>query len=229
MLITGYEADSEALAEVLPQGLEPHPNHVVQMNMYEIDAANTSGFGAFSLTYLTVELDGHDSYAADGTMPIPGRFFAYYWNSSPRVISYAREAAGIPAMPGVRTTSIENDVLTSRLSIEGQPVITATANVTDKAIGTLGGHLNYYAHRQFPTVDGGRTVVDELVELPLPFVADLFDAEVASVEFAFPESHPASHLAPVSPSAIHSVLYGDVTFTYSMGRVIHDYRQTEPS
>src|SRR5690625_1801676 len=78
VLITGYEVDPEALRYVLPPGLEPHPNNGVRMNMYEIDAVTTSGFGAFSLTYLTVEIDGHDSLAADGTMPIPGRFFAYY-------------------------------------------------------------------------------------------------------------------------------------------------------
>src|SRR3712207_7645162 len=67
-----------------------------------VSAEQTSGFGAFSLTYLTVEIEGHDSLAAEGQMPIPGRFFAYYWNSSPRVLSYAREAAGVPAMYGVR-------------------------------------------------------------------------------------------------------------------------------
>src|SRR5699024_2432945 len=63
MMITGYEANPEALRQILPPGLEPHPNNVVQMNMYETDAVNTSGFGAFSLTYLTVEIDGHDSLA----------------------------------------------------------------------------------------------------------------------------------------------------------------------
>jgi hypothetical protein len=39
----------------------------------------------------------------------------------------------------------------------------------------------------------------------------------------FPEVHPAGRLAPVSPLSITSLLYGDVTFTYSMGRAIHDY------
>lgn len=222
MLITGYQADPDALREVLPPGMAPHPNHLVQMNMYEIDAANTSGFGAFSLTYLTVEVAGHDSLAAEGAMPIPGRFFAYYWNSSPRVISYARETAGIPALPGVRTVSTSEGTLTSTLRVDDQPVITATANVTDTSLGTLGGHLNYYTHRQFPAADGGRAAVSEVIELPLPFVADLLEADVTSVDFDFPETHPASRLAPVNSQAIQSVLYGDVTFTYSMGRVLED-------
>lgn len=223
MLITGYRADHYALAEVLPPGLTPHPNNTVQMNMYEIDAANTSGFGTFSLTYLTVEVEGHDSLAAEGTMPIPGRYFAYYWASSPRVLSYARESAGIPAMPGYRSAELSGSTMTSTLHVEDAPAITTTAQVTDNAVGTLGGHLNYYAHRWIPAPEGGRAVVDELIELPLPFVADLYEAEVTDIAFSFADGHPAGSLAPVDPLEITSVLYGDVTFTYSMGRTVENY------
>lgn len=227
MLIVGYHADRDALADILPPGLEPHENSLVQMNMYEVGAEQTSGFGAFSLTYLTVEIAGHDSLAADGTMSIPGRFFAYYWNSSPRVISYARESAGIPAMFGERTASTENGVLRSTLSVDGKDAITATASVTDTPAGTLGGHLNYYANRQIPAVEGGSAVIDELVELPLPFVVDLYEATVDDVTFDFPDGHPAAALAPTNPLEVPSVLYGDVTFTYSMGRVVRDYLADE--
>lgn len=223
MLIVGYRADRDALAEALPPGLEPHENGLVQMNMYDVAAEQTSGFGAFSLTYLTVEVAGHDSLAADGTMPIPGRFFAYYWNSSPRVISYARESSGIPAMYGERTATTENGVLTSTLAVDGTDVITAKASVTGAPAGTLGGHLNYYAHRQIPAVEGGSAVISELVELPLPFIVDLYEASVDEITFGFPEGHPAAALAPTSPLEVPSVLYGDVTFTYSMGRVVRDY------
>ena len=223
MIIVGFEADRTALEEVLPTGLSPHAHNTIQMNMYEIEADQSSGFGGFSLTYLTVEVDGHDSFAGDGAVAIPGRFFAYYWNSSPRVIAYAREGAGIPAMPGVRTGTVDNGVLTSSLVVEGQEVIKLAASVTDNPAGHLGGHLNYYAHRQIPQPFGGYASLSELIELPLPFTVDLFEASVNSLEFSFPEVHPAGRLAPVSPLNITSLLYGDVTFTYSMGRVIRDY------
>lgn len=223
MLIVGYEADPAALAAVLPPGLSPHPNHLVQMNMYEIDASGTSGFGSFSLTYPTVEVEGHDSLAADGALPIPGRFFAYYWNSSDRVRSYAREAAGIPAMPGVRRSEVVEGRLTSTLSVEGRDVITATVQVTDSAQGTLGGHLNYYAHRQIPRPEGGAAQISELLELPLPFVMDMYEVTVEDLRFDFPDGHPAAALAPVSPLSVPSLLYADVTFTYSMGRRLIDY------
>lgn len=223
MLIVGYRADRAALAEVLPPGLEPHENNLVQMNMYDVTAERTSGFGTFSLTYLTVEIAGHDSLAAEGALPIPGRFFAYYWNSSPRVLAYAREAAGIPAMFGERRQDTSDGTLTSTLAVDGRDVVTAVAAVTEERLGVLGGHLNYYAHRQVPNPDGGGAAISELLELPLPFVVDLYQASVSDITFDFPDGHPAARLAPVQPLDVPSVLYGDVTFTYSMGRRVADY------
>jgi hypothetical protein len=55
----------------MESSLEPHPNGMVQMNMYEVQDNQTSGFGPFSLTYLTVEIAGHDSYAAEGAQRRP--------------------------------------------------------------------------------------------------------------------------------------------------------------
>lgn len=223
MVIVGYQADREALQEILPPGLVPHENNTVQMNMYDIEADQSSGFGGFSLTYLTVEIDGHDSLAADGTMAIPGRYFAYYWNSSQRVISYARESSGIPAMLGTRTAELEGSKLTSTLSIENSAAITVSASVTDTHVGNLGGHLNYYSHRQIPEPSGGYAALSQLIELPLPFTVKLFDASVDDITFTMPDGHPAAKLAPTTPLNVTSLLYGDVTFTYSMGRVLHDY------
>jgi acetoacetate decarboxylase len=69
MLIIGYEADRAALEAVLPPGLTPHENNLVQMNMYAVEAALTSGFGAFSLTYLTVEVEGTTASPPTGRWP----------------------------------------------------------------------------------------------------------------------------------------------------------------
>lgn len=121
MLIVGYEARREALEAVVPPGLSPHESNLVQMNMYQVDADQTSGFGAFSLTYLTVEIAGHDSLAVDGAVTIPGRLFAYYWNSSPRMVAYARETSGIPAMPGVRCSELDGSSLASTLEVAVGP------------------------------------------------------------------------------------------------------------
>src|SRR5919197_1318230 len=224
MLIVGYKAAPDALRAVLPPGLEPHPNGLVQMNMYDVpDANQTSGFGPYSLTYLTVEVDGHDSLAAGGSMRIPGRYFAYYWNSSDVVRAYAREACGIPALPGTCSWERGGGKLVSILRVDREPVISATATITENYLMTLGGHLNYYAHRQFPLPEGGGAALSELLEFPIPFIAEVYEAKVEDVEFTFPEGDPAAALAPLQPLEVPSVLYGKVTFTYSMARRIRDY------
>ena len=57
MFIAAYKADPKALKELLPPGLEPNPEGQVVINMYTVpDPNQTSGFGAYTLTYLTVEL-----------------------------------------------------------------------------------------------------------------------------------------------------------------------------
>jgi acetoacetate decarboxylase len=223
MIIIGYRADTDAIEEVLPPGLQAHPSGLVQMNMYEVPAEQTSGFGAFSLTYLSVEVANHDSYAADGTMPIPGRYFAYYWNSSARVCAYVRESIGVRAMPGERRAESRDGKLQSILKVEGRDVIRVTASTSEEAAGTLGGHLNYYSHREFLAPQGGTPVLSELLEFPLPFIADLYGAQIEDIAFDFPDGHPAARLAPISPLETPSVMHADVTFTYSMGRRLQNY------
>ena len=84
MLIVGYEADPEAIKAVLPQGLEPHPNNRVVLNMYTVPQADqTSGLGAYTLTYVTVEVAGQDSYTMGQPTGFPGRYFAYYFKTAP--------------------------------------------------------------------------------------------------------------------------------------------------
>ncbi|MEH6639339.1 MAG: acetoacetate decarboxylase family protein [Porticoccaceae bacterium] len=226
MLIIGYRADMKAIQEVLPSGLEAHPNGLVQMNMYEVSGEQTSGFGAFSLTYLTVEVANHDSYAAEGTMPIPGRYFAYYWNSSARVRAYVRESVGVRAMPGDRRTESSGGKFQSILNVEGRDVIRVKAALNETAGGTLGGHLNYYSHREFLKPEGGSPVLSELLEFPLPFVANLYDAQIEDIVFDFPDGHPASRLAPIAPLETPAIMHADVTFTYSMGRRLQNYLAT---
>jgi acetoacetate decarboxylase len=226
MIIVGYRADIGAIEAVLPPGLEAHPDGLVQMNMYEVAAEQTSGFGAFSLTYLTVEIANHDSYAAEGTLQIPGRYFAYYWNSSARVCAYVRESVGVRAMPGERRAESRDGKLQSILNVEGRDVISVTASTSETAGGTLGGHLHYYSHREFPKPEGGSPALSELLEFPLPFIADLYDAQIEDIAFDFPDGHPAACLAPITPLETPSVMHADVTFTYSMGRQLRNYLTT---
>jgi acetoacetate decarboxylase len=227
MLIVGYEADPEVLNSALPPGLEPHPNNLVQMNMYRVPSPEqTSHLDPYSLTYLTVEVEEHDSRAvstAQGEMPVPGRFWVGYWTDSPQMQAFTREAGGIPSLAGSCSWEEKDDSIVSTLSVDGEAVIEAEASVGEEQIDTLTGHLHYYAHRQLPDPTGSRAQINELVEFPIPFVSELYEAEVERVEFDFPEESRFQQFAPIDPLSTPSVLHGTVTFTYPQGRSIRNY------
>lgn len=227
MLIVGYEADSEVLESVLPPGLDLHPNNLIQMNMYRVPSSEqTSHLDPYTLTYLTVEIADHDSRAISaqqGEMPVPGRFWVGYWNDSPQMQAYTREGGGIPSLAGACEWEEEDGELVSTLSVDSDPVIEAEASVGDEQIDTLTGHLHYYAHRQIPDSTGGRAQISELIEFPIPFVSELYEAEVDRIDFDFPEESRFQRFAPVEPLSTPSVLHGTVTFTYPQGRRIQDY------
>ena len=129
MFIIGFEADPAAIKAVLPPGLEPHPNNMVVMNMYTVpDPSQTSGFGAYTLTYLTVQVKDQDSYTMGSTTGEPGRYWIGYFNSSELIRKFTREV-GIPAEPGMTTITNNNGKLKAILDVNGKPFIEATADV----------------------------------------------------------------------------------------------------
>jgi hypothetical protein len=227
MLIVGYEADAEVLETVLPPGLDPHPNNLIQMNMYRVPSSEqTSHLTPYALTYLTVEVADHDSRAisaAQGEMSVPGRFWVGYWTDSSQMQTYTREGSGIPSLAGACEWEEEDSTLVSTLSVDGDAVIEAEASVGNEQIDTLTGHLHYYAHRQIPTPAGGQAQISELVEFPIPLVSDVYEANIDRIEFDFPDGSRFQQFAPVEPLSTPSVLHGTVTFTYPQGRRIRDY------
>jgi hypothetical protein len=105
-------ADPAAAAAFLPSELEAAPGSPVYLNQYVVDdASQTSsaddpeGFGAYSLTYLGVDLAGLDTEAG-----VPGRFWTHYWNSSPSMIAYAL-ARGLPATGGETVLELDGDTV----------------------------------------------------------------------------------------------------------------------
>ncbi|HLL45103.1 MAG TPA: hypothetical protein VK399_00245 [Longimicrobiaceae bacterium] len=185
MLYTSWiPADPEACARLLPRALKPAANRAVYMNQYVVDSAQqTTGFGAYSLTYLG--LDVADQNAPDGVTP--GRFFTHYFNSSEIMREYAAER-GVPAGPGSTTLEVQGCVATATTSVDGTPIIRTRARVGDVADIVLGGQLRYITR-----------VKNRLVAGNYPYVGELVSTfEVQSIEFLAPD-HPVYALRPASP------------------------------
>ncbi|MET9063551.1 hypothetical protein [Streptosporangium sandarakinum] len=180
-------ADPDAVAALVPDGLKPMANRQVFMNQYVVDRPEqTSGFGAYSLTYIGPDLE--DAYAPDGVTP--GRWWTHYFNSSEVVRGYA-VARGAPATPGRTTIEIDGDTLVATTEADGVPVIRTTARVGRTGTAVNRGQLRYVTE-----VDGRR------ISGNYPFVAEPVDPfEVVSLEFLEP-GHPVHALRPADPLQI---------------------------
>ncbi len=204
MLYFGWvPADPAAVAALVPAGLTPVVSRAVYINQYVVDRPEqTSGFGAYSLTYLGVDLAGLD--LADGT---PGRWWTHYFNSSLGMREYAAER-GLPAEPGETVLELDGDVLTATTSVGGAPLIRTRARVgpTDPAV-VARGQLLYITK-----VDG------VLTRGQYPYVLDpVSPFEILSLEVLQP-GHPVSALAPASPLAVTQGFYSPRgTFCYPGG------------
>jgi hypothetical protein len=202
-------AESEAAAGLVPDELETAPGSPVFMNQYVVDdggqtsnAASGDAFGAYSLTYLGVDLAGLDTEA--GT---PGRWWTHYFDSSPNMIRYAA-AHGVPATEGETELELEDETLVATTRIGGADAIRTIARV---ALGTprrANGQLRYLTR-----VDGG------LVSGRYPFVMDAAETfEVQSVEFLGGGSESLAALRPADPLEVTFGFYSpSISFCYPGG------------
>lgn len=217
MLIIGYEADPEAIKAVLPEGLEPHPNNRVVLNMYTVpEADQTSGLGAYTLTYVTIEVAGQDSYTMGQPTGFPGRYFAYYFNSSPVMRTFTK-ATGIPAEAGFTTTTVKDGKLRAELQVDGVTFIESTADVGSDFVGVLGGHLNY-----FGLLDAQG--MQQVVKYPIPWIGYPVSTENASVNFTMPKDHP---LYKLRPKKVDWAVWVRGSFVYPQYQVIHENKTTK--
>lgn len=216
MYIVGYEADPEVLKAMLPEGLKPHPNNRVVLNMYTVpDGSETSGFGGYTLTYVTIEVEGHDSYTKDAPVGFPGRYFTYYFNSSPVMRKFAK-AAGIPATAGLTATTVKDGKLTANLEVDGKPFIVSTADVGTEFQGVVGGHLNY-----FGLLETGDS--NQVVKYPIPWIGYPVVTENPKVTFEMPKDNP---LYKLKPKKVDWAVWIKGSFVYPQYQVIHESKTT---
>jgi hypothetical protein len=202
-------ADPAAAAALVPDGLSAGEGAPVYLNQYIVDdaaqasgGAHRDGFGAYSLTYLGIDLAGLDT--EDGT---PGRWWTHYFNSSPPMIAYA-QARGVPATAGRTTLELSGTRLVATTwGEDGQELIRTTAHAELGTQARATGQLRYV------TRVGG-----ELVSGRYPFVMDSAETfALESVEF-LDSSHPVHALRPADPLIVTFGFYSpSISFCYPGG------------
>jgi hypothetical protein len=202
-------AEPEAVAGLVPEELKPAAGCPVFLNQYLVDdvaqtsnAAEPDGFGAYSLTYLGVDLAGLDTEGG-----VPGRWWTHYFNSSKNMIRYAVDR-GVPASAGETTVELGEGRLVATSHAGGGPVIRTTARVEIGSPQRATGQLRYVTR----TGDG-------LVSGRYPFVADLAETfEVESIEFLAP-AHDVYALRPAEPPEVTFGFYSpSISFCYPGGQ-----------
>ncbi|MGC1209744.1 MAG: hypothetical protein WA890_00520 [Micromonospora sp.] len=203
LLFSWLPADPDAVAALVPDGLWPRPDRQVFLCQYVVDdESQTSGFGAYSLTYLGVSLVGMDLPEGD----VPGGWWTHYLASSPRVRQYSA-VRGVPASAGQTSVDVRGEQLTAETRVDGRPLIRTVARVGDT------GHVIRSGHHRYLTARDG-----ELISADYPYVAEpVSPFEIESVEFLVPE-HPAYALRPANPLTIGWGFYSPrASFAYPAG------------
>jgi hypothetical protein len=200
--------DPEAAASLLPEGLHAAERSPVYINQYVVDdrlqtsnGSDPDGFGAYSLTYLGVDLAGLDTEAG-----VPARFWTHYLNSSEPMIEYA-QGRGVPASSGTTRLDLHGDQLVATSFVNGAPVIRTEARVDVGIPVRATGQLRYVT-KLHGELQSGR----------YPFVADLAETfQVQSLTFLDPYSS-AYALRPALPLESTFGFYSEsISFCYPGG------------
>ncbi|MBE8992489.1 hypothetical protein [Nostoc sp. LEGE 12450] len=208
MLYFGWiPEDSTAVKSLVPNRFTPNYRGAVFMNQYVVDTdEQTSGFGAYSLTYLGADLQNLD--APGGVNP--GRWWTHYFNSSSTVIKYVLER-GVPATPGRTTLSLNGNTLIATTESNGIPIIRTTVRVSNTIANVASGQLRYITKKNDGSFSSG----------VYPYVAEIVTPwQIVDLEFLQP-SHPVYALRPRRPLEITFGFYAPrSSFCYPGGEQV---------
>jgi hypothetical protein len=202
-------ADPEAAAALVPGELTAAEGSTVFLNQYVVDdaaqtsnAASDEGFGAYSLTYVGVDLAGLDT--EDGT---PGRWWTHYFDSSTNMVRYAADH-GIPASGGETVLDLDGERLVATTAIDGADAIRTTSRVKIGETARGNGQLRYITR-----------VGDQLVSGRYPYVVDTAEElKVESVEFLGGGPDTLQALRPEEPLNVTFGFYSpSISFCYPGG------------
>ena len=196
-------ADPSGAASMLPEGLEPADNQAIFINQYVVDSdTQTSHFGAYSLTYMGLDLNGLN--VDENT---PGRYWTHYLNSNDRMRAYAKDR-GIPAVGGKTELQIKNSILiATTYSEKGTAIIRSTVKISNKIGDQVRGHLRYIT-LQDGQLESGRYA----------YVGSIDDSfQILALEFLEP-NHSSYKLRPLDPLEVTFGFYSpNSSFCYPGG------------
>lgn len=199
VLLVVYEAEEEAIREVLPRELEPLPGNTVAMCFFL--CPDVTGIGAHNFTMPCIPVRYGD---------YTGQFVPYLYTSTDASLACYREGQGWPAVLGQTEVIEEGGRVTASVVRDGREIIRASAEVGGEPITTL-DFLPIILYKEIPSIDG-HSCDDAYFLTSTSLLTNLnFQAGTGELSFPDPSDDPIARLKPVK---IMSALYGTLDDLY---------------
>lgn len=137
-----YEADEEAIREVLPRELEPVPGNIVTMCFFL--CPDVTGMGAHNFTMPCIPVRCGDYV---------GQFVPYLYTSTDASLACYREVQGWPGVMGETEIIEDGGKVRARVTRNGREIIRATGSVGGEPITEL-DFLPVILYKEIPSFDG---------------------------------------------------------------------------
>lgn len=194
-----YEAEEEALREVLPRELEPLPGNVVAICFFL--CPEVTGIGPHNFTMLCIPVRYGDYV---------GQFVPYLYTSTDASLACYREVQGWPAVLGRTEITEEEGHVSARVVRDGREILRARARVGGETITSL-DFLPVILYKEIPGFDGQSCDAAYFVTSTSLLTNLNFKAGSGEISFPEPGDDPLARLKPVK---FVSALYGTLDDFY---------------
>lgn len=199
VLIVVYEADEQAIRDVLPRELEPLPGNAVAMCFFL--CPEVTGIGPHNFAMPCVPVRYGD---------FVGQFVPYLYTSTDVSLACYREGQGWPAVLGQTEIVEARGKVRARVTRNGRTIIEATADVGGEPITSL-DFLPIILYKEIPSFDG-KSCDDAYFLTSTSRLTNLdFRGGTGQVTFPDPGDDPVARLQPLKVTA---ALYGTLDDFY---------------
>lgn len=198
-LIVVYEAEEEAIREVLPVELEPLPGNLVAMCFFL--CPNVTGIGPHNFAMPCIPARFGDCV---------GQFVPYLYTSTDASLACYREGQGWPAMLGQTEVTEAGGRVRARVTRNGREIIRASAEVGGEPITAL-DFLPIILYKEIPSMDGSSCDAAYFLTSTSLLTNLNLKGGTGEVRFPDPGNDPVARLKPIKVS---SALYGTLDDLY---------------
>jgi acetoacetate decarboxylase len=210
VLMIVYEAEEQAVREVLPRELEPLPGNTVAMCFFL--CPDVTGIGPHNFTMPCIPVRYGD---------YTGQFVPYLYTSTDASLACYREGQGWPAVLGETEIVEEGGRVRGRVVRQGREIMRAEATVGGAVITEL-DFLPIILYKEIPGIDGQSCDAAYFLTSTSRLTNLSFKSGSGELSFTDPADDPIARLKPVK---ITSAVYGTMDDFYPESiRILKDLK-----